>query len=120
MKSASQEARDQKELEAKTAYQAKIKKELATAIAAQKEDSRITAQKWLDSLQAIEKTEKIKKDALATASKKAEKPVKKKAPKLPKTDEEREKDRKESVDYKFAISPYTNILSYRIWYKSRL
>ena len=112
MKSASQEAREKKELEAKTAYQAKIKEELALAIAAQKEDNKIANQKWLDSLQAIEKAEKIKKAALATTTKEEEKPIKKKVPKLPKTEEEREKDRKESVNYKFAVSPYTSILSY--------
>ncbi|WP_299677338.1 hypothetical protein [uncultured Dokdonia sp.] len=113
MKSASQEAREQKELEARTAYQAKIKEELATAIAAQKEDSKITTQKWLDSLLAIEKAEKIKKEALAiTVNKEEEQPIKEKTPKLPKTKEEREKDRKESVNYKFAVSPYTSLLSY--------
>ena len=75
----------------------------------QKEENIIALQKWQDSIQSIETS---KKAALATIAKAEEKPMIEKAPKLPKTDEERENDRKESVNYKFAISPYTSLLNY--------
>ena len=107
--STSQKARDQKELEARTAYQAKVKEELANAITSQKEENKIALQKWLDSIQSLELS---KKTDLVVTAKAEEKPKAIKIPKLPKTDEERENDRKESVNYKFAISPYTSILSY--------
>ncbi|MFT5890560.1 MAG: hypothetical protein ACI9Y7_000653 [Dokdonia sp.] len=107
--STSQKLRNQKELEAKTAYQAKVKEELVNAITSQKEENKITLQKWLDSIQSLEVS---KKTALAVTAKAEGKSEIKKAPKLPKTKEERENDRKESVNYKFAISPYTSILSY--------
>ncbi len=109
MVSVSQKQRDQKELEAKTAYEAKIKEELATAIAAQKEENKMALQKWQDSILAIETSQKT---ALAAATKAEDTPEEAKAVKLPKTQEERENDRKESVNYKFAISPYTSLLSY--------
>ncbi|MFC4632704.1 outer membrane beta-barrel protein [Dokdonia ponticola] len=109
MVSASQKIRDQKELEAKTAYEAKIKEELATAIATQKEANKIDLQKWQDSIQSIEASKKV---ALAVTPHTEEKTEVAKAVKLPKTQEERENDRKESVNYKFAISPYTSLLSY--------
>lgn len=109
MVSASQKLRDQKELEARTAYEAKIKEELATAIATQREENKVALQKWQDSIQLVEIS---KKTALAIAAKTEKKSETKKVPKLPKTDEERENDRKESINYKFAISPYTSLLSY--------
>jgi len=109
MKSASQQAREKKELQAKTAYQAKIKQELATAIAAQKEENKIALQKWQDSILAIEASRKM---ALAATTKAKDTPEEAKAVKLPKTQEERENDRKEAVNYKFAISPYTSLLTY--------
>lgn len=109
MVSTSQKRRDQKELEAKTAYQAKVKEELAIAIAAQKRENKIALQKWRDSIQSIEAS---RKTALASTPKTAGQLKVAKAIKLPKTKEERENDRKESVNYKFAISPYTSLLSY--------
>lgn len=111
MKSSSQIAREQKELEARDTYQAKIGNELAQAIAVQKEESKIAAQKWFDSIANLEV---LRKEALAAKAREASKKEEKlpKLPKLPKTEEEREKDRKESTEYKLAISPYTSILSY--------
>lgn len=111
MKSTSQLAREQKELEARDTYQAKIGNELAQAIAIQKEESKIAAQKWFDSIANLQA---IQKEALAAKLKETSQKEEKlpKLPKLPKTKEEREKDRKESAAYKLAISPYTSILSY--------
>ncbi len=109
MVSTTQKLRDQKELDAKTAYQAKIKEELASAISSQKEENKIALRKWLDSIQSLEAS---KKTNLAITAKAEKKPEAIKIPKLPKTKEERENDRKESVDYTFAISPYTSIISY--------
>ncbi len=105
----SQKLRDQKEFDAKTAYQAKIKEELANAISSQKEENKIALRKWLDSIQSLEVAKKTSLAITAKAEKKSETI---KIPKLPKTKEERENDRKESVDYTFAISPYTSIISY--------
>jgi hypothetical protein len=107
MESVTQKARKQKELEARQAYQTRVKNELAQAITLQKEESKIASQKWFDSIANLEA---IKKAELAVKT--AEIAKEEKLPKLPKTKEEREKDRKESVDYKLAISPYTSILSY--------
>lgn len=111
MKSSSQIAKEQKELAARDTYQAKIGNELAQAIAVQKEESKIAAQKWFDSIANIEA---LRKEALAAKAREASKKEEKlpKLPKLPKTEEEREKDRKESTEYKLALSPYTSILSY--------
>lgn len=102
--STSQKLRDKKELEAKTAYQTKVKEDLVNAIIVQKEENKIALQRWQDSIQSLSAS---KKTNLAVISKEEEK-----TPKLPKTEEERKNDRKESVSYKFAISPYTSLLNY--------
>ncbi len=112
--SRSQEEKRRKEQEAKNSYLQKIKKELDDAIAYQKEENQIVLKKWLDSIEArkneikaIEEKKSI--EAVATSE---EKTKKNKLPKLPRTEEEKAKDREEAVTYKFAISPYTSLISY--------
>lgn len=113
--SLSQQEKSRKEQEAKSNYIQKIKKELDDAIAFQKEENQIALKKWLDSIETSRKNQikTIEENKAAIATVEPEEKTKNpKLPKLPRTEEEKAKDREEAVTYKFAVSPYTSLISY--------
>ena len=98
------EQRRKEEIEARKAYKARIKserEELLQTIAAQQAD----AKKIKDS---IIEAKKAKIEAALTSKEKEKKDIKK----GPKTEAQRTQDRQEAVEYEFAVSPYTSLITY--------
>ncbi len=97
---------------ARKRYKAKIAQELNEAIATQKEENKKTLKAWEQEQEAIAQAKK-KKEQLQQGEKIAQVIENHtKQLKIPKTDAQRDLDRKESTEYALAISPYTSLLSY--------